>query len=615
MEGHTLSLDPFDTQSLGKQIVAAFRTVFGKPEVRATIQPPSYRIDVGTGEGGLGPTYPPAPPPAPPVEPPPAAPPEPVVLRPTYVPGQIVKYAGNFYRCIGTVSSAATPAADTVNWALMSVGTPEDPFIHNYPSAIGYFQDRLIFGGSYAMPNKIWASATGDYTNFILGPADGDAWSFELLSDESDEIKWIAAREVLVIGTPGAEWVVGGGATGITPSNVLARRQTTFGSAGVQGKLINENVVFVQKGARRILEYYYQNELQAYRAADLAFFSDHITEGGIKEIAFQSSPDPILWALRKDGVLLGLTYDKANGVAGWHRHVTDGEIESIAVISTGSYDQLWITVKRTINGSTTRYVEFFTPRREVEQKELVFLDAAATWRGGDSIPVFEARAFNPVQIATNVLHGLSTGDAVRLSDMGMTELNGRSFVITVTTSQTFLLNGEDGSGRTTEPGGTIQPVTRTVTGLNHLEGKEVAISVDGGPHAPRTVSSGTITLDESAYGETIHVGLPYTARIKTMNIMSAVTEALKGRIHAARIRFIQTTQARVGREENSLIELIFRSSSALYGQPAQLFTGEKKIEIASTYGDDQRVVIESDQPSALTVAVILPETGVYAGGR
>jgi hypothetical protein len=105
-------------------------------------------------------------------------------------------------------------------------------------------------GGARALPNRVWGSATGLYSQFIPGPADSDAWTFDLLSDRAEPIRWITSREALVVGTPNSEWVISGGQNGITPSAVFAKRQTTFGSSNVQGKLINENIVFVQKGGR-----------------------------------------------------------------------------------------------------------------------------------------------------------------------------------------------------------------------------------------------------------------------------------------------------------------------------------------------------------------------------
>lgn len=534
-----------------------------------------------------------------------------------YEKGEIVKYSGSFYRCLNDVLSDSDPATDTTNWLLMTTSPHENPFdtAGAYPASCAYFQDRVIFGGTDEREETFWGSATGKYQMFILGPLDGDAWRYSLLSDRSDKIQWISSREVLIIGTTGGEWVIGGGQAGITPRTVLAKRQTTFGSADIQGTLINENIVFVQKGARKLREYYYQNELQAYRAGDLTFWSDHITGDGVRELAFSSDPDPILWVLRTDGVLLSLTYDKVTRTMGWARHITDGEIESIAVIPAGNEDELWMTVKRTIDGSATRYLEYMSARYQNGMEDRHHVDAGTILDGGESFELEAATAADPVSV-TATAHGLSTGDRVRITDVtGMTELEGRTFLITVVDVNTFTLDNEDGTGRDPATAGTMVQVYAQVTGLTHLEGETVNVAVDGGPHAQRTVSSGTITLDDGRYGNVIHVGLPFTMELQTMNIMAAVAEAKKGRMHAVRARFIDTVQAKAGYDAEALEEIIFREPSTPYGEPTQLFTGEKNVPLGGDYDNDQRVTIESAQPVPCTVAVILPELGAYRGGQ
>jgi hypothetical protein len=44
----------------------------------------------------------------------------------------------------------------------------------------------------------------------------------------------------------------------------------------------------------------------------------------------------------------------------WSRHITDGTFESVVVIPTDFGHQVWVAVKRTIEGVTRQYVEFIT---------------------------------------------------------------------------------------------------------------------------------------------------------------------------------------------------------------------------------------------------------------
>lgn len=79
---------------------------------------------------------------------------------------------------------------------------------------------------------------------------------------------------------------------------------------------------------------------------------------------------------------------------------------------------------------------------------------AATWLLAVATPDYTEKAVtgatraNPVVI-TATGHGFSTGDEIYLTGLaGMTELNGRTFTITVLTGDTFSLDGEDGTGHT-----------------------------------------------------------------------------------------------------------------------------------------------------------------------
>jgi hypothetical protein len=95
-------------------------------------------------------------------------------------------------------------------------------------------------------------------------------------------------------------------------------------------------------------------------------------------MAYQQEPDSIIWAVRADGTLIGLTYQRDQQVVAWHQHPVGGtgtEVESVAVIPSadGLADELWISVKRTVNGSTVRYVEYLDPT--------IFVDSGLKYSG------------------------------------------------------------------------------------------------------------------------------------------------------------------------------------------------------------------------------------------
>ena len=91
-------------------------------------------------------------------------------------------------------------------------------------------------------------------------------------------------------------------------------------------------------------------------------------------------------------VLLGMTYLREQDVVAWHRHVTDGDFESVAVIPGETQDDVWVIVKREIDGSTVRYVERLDPLfddDELDIEDAFFVDCGKTYTGPPSKTVID----------------------------------------------------------------------------------------------------------------------------------------------------------------------------------------------------------------------------------
>ena len=81
------------------------------------------------------------------------------------------------------------------------------------------------------------------------------------------------------------------------------------------------------------------------------------TGAGVADMAYQQEPYQVVWMPDADGQLLGMTYERAEDVVGWHRHDVGGDVESVIVLPhwDRTKDVLWMIVKRTINGNTVRF--------------------------------------------------------------------------------------------------------------------------------------------------------------------------------------------------------------------------------------------------------------------
>lgn len=237
---------------------------------------------------------------------------------------------------------------------------------NGYPKTICTHEQRLVFASTETRKQTIWASAVDDYENFEPGSNDDQSWTHTLLSGQANDIQWLVSEKALLCGSTGDEWVISSSKEDgvITPTNVRARRHSGNGSDDIAPILIDDATVFVQRGGSVVRKMSYSFEADGYNTADLTLLAEHITGDGIVSMALQSQPEQVIWAVTRDGRLIGLTLDEGQDVVGWHRHSTGttDQFEDVTVRKVkGQDDQIWVVVKRTINGATVRYIERLKP--------------------------------------------------------------------------------------------------------------------------------------------------------------------------------------------------------------------------------------------------------------
>lgn len=316
--------------------------------------------------------------------------------------------------------------AATANWAIEAWAK-----YAGYPRSVCFHEQRLWFGGTELQPNTIWASAVGDYENFRRGAFDADSLAFTLAAQEGSAIQSMVSQDSLVIFTQSEEWTASTSQqTIITPSNIFVRRQSRFGSAHKQAFLAANNLLFLQRGNRKLRQFTHGAAGGEGQASDLSVLAEHITLSGIKQLAFQQQPDPVVWMVRNDGVLLSMTYEPDQSVIAWARHTSGtGLFESVAVIygADGDADQVWFVVNR----GGTRSIERFDPTHfsKLEQgtyEKLVYVDCAVMAEGsnltsvtglnhlnGQSVAILAGGGVEPSQtVASNQVTGIPAANAI-----------------------------------------------------------------------------------------------------------------------------------------------------------------------------------------------------------
>ncbi|TWC50119.1 hypothetical protein FBY04_12012 [Pseudomonas sp. SJZ080] len=254
-------------------------------------------------------------------------------------------------------ANTSTVAAPANAWSLeASVWNDFD----GYPSTGTLHEQRLVAAGSPNFPQTIWESRTGEYLNFELGTKDDDAMSFTVSSDQINPITHMAQIKALIALTYGGEFSLTGGVEKpITPTNIQVKNQSVYGCNNVKPVRIGNELYFIQRSDRKLRALAYKYDSDAYGAPDMSVLSEHATQSGVIDMAYQQEPESILFLVRNDGVIATLTVDRDQDVVGWARQVTDGKFESVASIPTTGGEQMWAIVNRTVNGNTVRYVERF----------------------------------------------------------------------------------------------------------------------------------------------------------------------------------------------------------------------------------------------------------------
>ena len=440
-----------------------------------------------------------------------------------------------------TTLSASTA---TENWRL---GAFSDTTGH--PSTVTFFEQRLVFAGTTEQPQTVFFSKSGDYENMdanIGGTiADSDAIIYTIASNQVNAIRFMTATRTLIIGTAGGEFSVSGGGSdvAITPTNILIKKQSNHGAANLDALAVGNVTLFMQRARRKMRELAYNFDVDGYIAPDMTILAEHITEGGITQMAYQQEPNQIIWLVRGDGELVGFTYQREQQVTAWHRHIFGGAFgsgkavcESVAVIPTDDTEyEVYVIIKRTINGATKRYIEVLNTFdfTNTDNTTFNFLDSQLDYNGS----------------ATTTISGLSHLEGQTVSILA----DGATHADKVVSSGSISLD---------------RSATKVKVGLSY------------------TSLLQTMRIDAGARDG--------TSQSKTK------------RIYEITIRLFESVGVEVGPDLNNLERIPFRSSANAMNQGITPFTGDKEVEFRGNYETDGFVFVRQTQPLPLTILSLYP---------
>lgn len=241
---------------------------------------------------------------------------------------------------------------------------PADWTVGNgFPRKVNLYEQRSVFGSNGSRPQTLWFSNSGDFYDFsVSSPAlDSEALTFTLDSGNQNIIRWMISQGPLLIGTLGEEWSLqGSGGTPLTPDNPKAEVEDSRGGEELKPIRVGPAVLFLERIGRTVNQFVYDFNIQGWAATDLSILAPHLLENNtLLDWSYQQTPNSVIWCIRDDGDLLGLTYQREHNVVGWHVHETQGEFISVGTVPGDSEDDLWVVVKRNINGTDKWYLERF----------------------------------------------------------------------------------------------------------------------------------------------------------------------------------------------------------------------------------------------------------------
>jgi hypothetical protein len=143
----------------------------------------------------------------------------------------------------------------------------------------------------------------------------------------------------------------------------------------------------------------------------------------------------------------------------------------------------------------------------------------------------------------------------------------------------------------------------SLTGLWHLEGEVVQILADGAVHPVRTVTNGSITLDDSY--SVVQVGLAYNSDLQSLPLAfegaAAAGQMTQKNVNAVALRVTQSSAVKAGPSFAKLTEYPIRDHTDPYNSPPALRTGELRFAIGPSWNSDGAVCVRQDQPLPLTL--------------
>lgn len=244
-----------------------------------------------------------------------------------------------------------------------------------WPSCGTFHQNRLWVANSGNRPQTLWGSQVSKFFDFNVDQSnDDDAIDVTIDDNRVNAIRNLVSGRNLQVYTTGGEFYVPTGVgEPITPAKMLITKSTAHGSSKLLPLSVGGATVFIENAGKVVRDFIYNDLEQNYSAKSLSILSSHLINNPVSSATRAStsdSPADYLYLVNTDGTMAVLNIAREQDLLAWSLWTTDGIFEEVTVLG----EDVYVTVKRTINSSTVRYIEKFN--------KLHFMDASLIQTSG-----------------------------------------------------------------------------------------------------------------------------------------------------------------------------------------------------------------------------------------
>lgn len=500
-----------------------------------------------------------------------------------------------------------------------------------YPSAVAYFNQRRVFGGSDNSPQTFWMSQPGLYGNFNVSipSRDDDSIEGSIVATQVNAIRHLVPMPGgLIVMTAYGAWLVSGSGqnTAITPLNANAQAQVYNGASNQTPIVVNADILYIQsKGSavRNLTGNIYAN---IYTGTDISLLSSHLFYGyTFRDWTFAEEPYKLVWMSRSDGAAISCAFLKEQEVVGWSHHDTKGLFKSSCAITEGNENATYFIIQRLVGGSLVYYTERLASRLlrgDIENSW--FLDCAIA-----NSTFYPAATLSPASRGTGLV-SCSASASVFFSGLvsRVLRIGGGKGSIVSETGTACVVNFTDAIEDvfTDDPAETPVPqvegewgiasLVATVGGLWHLEGQLVGVFADGTYRGTATVTNGIVTIPGAAASKIV-VGLLYTAQMQTLrlDVGDPTVQGKRKQIFSLTTITNDTSGISVGPTFDTL--QAWRPDAQNFAGEIDngLYSGEYRINMAPGWNIPGQMCIQQSAPLPVTILGVVPEIGVGDNSR